>query len=129
MNRLFPGLCFAALTLAFMASGASAQSGVPILIGDCRGGIANVQLREIAAFDVIFRNVTKTQADEFRLAIARRGSRITTFDIRGTFLPNKDMRKALRKTVGQGRVAYESADYTCSVLHVHFTNGKTWDPR
>lgn len=106
---------------------ASAKTPPPIVVSDCRGGIANVQLLEIAAYDVTFRNVSNLQADVVRLVVAHGPSKIATFEIRGTFLPNRDMRKALRKTVGRGTVAYESAQDTCKVQHVHFTNGKTWD--
>jgi hypothetical protein len=127
MKRFFPALCASALTVAGMTAEALAESGSPILVADCRGGLANVQLREIAAFDLTFRNVSKKKIDEFRVAIVRRGTTIATFDVRGSFLPQKDMKKALRKSVGQGSAAYESASNTCNVLHVHFADGKTWD--
>ena len=119
-----------ALTALALASGAfqrASADGPPIMVSDCRGGIASIELVEIAGYNVTFRNTAAVTADEVDLAIPYGRRKTATFDVRGTFPPNVDVQKALRKTVSGGLYAYESDKNTCNVQHVHFTDGTTWD--
>jgi hypothetical protein len=121
------------VALAFLALSSlvplyvSAETVAPVLVSDSRGGIASIELVEIAAYKVTLRNTSSITADEIRLAIPYGRRKTATFDVHGTFEPGVDMQKSLRKTVGGGLYANESEQNTCIVQYVHFTDGTSWD--
>jgi len=120
-------------TVAF-ASPAGAQSTpspspvpAPVVVGACRGGIASVELVEIAAYDVTFRNTAGVAADEVRLSVRYgRRNKTANFDVHAAFAPNVEITKHLRRTVSGGLYSYESDQNDCSVDYVHFTDGTSW---
>jgi hypothetical protein len=126
LARSLTGLLAVAVLLAPHAARAAES---PILVSDCRGGIASISLNEIGAYDVSFRNTSDVAADEIRFAIPYGHQNVAIYDIKGRFQPRADMKKALRKQVGPGAFTSESAKNTCNVQYVHFVNGTTWRRR
>ena len=121
MLRMLAACCLIAGTCA------AAPAASPVTVSDCRGGIDSLELMEIAAYDVTFRNLTAVPADLVRITIPYgRRKKSVTFDIRGTFAPNVDVTRALRKTIGIGVYAYEKKQNPCRVERVHFADGSTW---
>jgi hypothetical protein len=124
-------VCLAALFAAGIAPAAIAatEPSPPITVSDCRGGIASLELIEVAAYDVTFRNTAAVTADDVRLSIpyGRNGKRVS-FDLHGTFAPGIDVARALRKTVGAGLYSYEKTANDCRVEYVHFIDGTSWTP-
>lgn len=126
----------AAVLLAASPGPAGAQSPsaapspaatAPVAIGACRGGIASVELVEIAAYDVTLRNTAAVAADEIKLSVRYgRRRRTAAFDVRGTFAPGVEVTRHLRRTVSGGLYSYESDSNDCSVDYVHFTDGTSW---
>ncbi len=108
-------------------SPAPSPPAAPVAISDCRGGIASIELIEIAAYDVTLRDTAAVAADEVRLAIryGRRG-KTADFDLHGSFAPGTDVTKHLRRTVGGGLYSYESDRNDCTVQYVHFSDGTSW---
>ena len=139
-NRARAGLAATYLAAASALLGAAAPAGAqspsgsaspaaaaPVAIGACRGGIASVELVEIAAYDVTLRNTAAVPADEIKLSVRYgRRRRTAAFDVRGTFAPNTDVTRHLRRTVSGGLYSYESDSNDCSVDYVHFTDGTSW---
>lgn len=120
-------LALVAAAIAAPASRVAAQTpGPPITVSDCRGGIASVELVEIAAYNIRFRNTATVPADEIRLSIAYGRRKTATFDVHGTFGPDVDNTRALRKTVGAGLYSWESSQNDCRIDYVHFTDGASW---
>jgi hypothetical protein len=123
------------LSVAVLPAVATAQAGsnpqphaaAPVSITACVGGIASVELVEIAAYDVTFRNAGTVPADEIRLS-ARYGRHETRarFDLKGTFAPGVDVTRHVRRTVSGGLFSYQSDRNDCDVDFVHFTNGTSW---
>ena len=72
------------------------------------------------------RDTARVAADEIRLAIPYGRRRTATFDVRGSFPPNVDVAKTLRKTLSGGLYAYDSSQNDCRIEYVHFVNGTTW---
>ena len=99
----------------------------PVTISACKGGIASIELMEIATYDVTFRNTAAVPADEVRIS-ARYGrhEKRATFDVKGLFAPGVDVNKHLRRTVSGGLYSYMSDTNDCFVDYVHFTNGSSW---
>jgi hypothetical protein len=126
----------AAAALAALAAGpasaqtASAPAAAPVSVSACRGGIASVELVEIAAYDVTLRDTAVIAADEIKLSVryGRRG-KTADFDVRGTFAPATDVTRHLRRTVGGGLYSYESDTNDCRVDYVHFTDGTSWNAK
>jgi hypothetical protein len=132
--RCFTVLGVVAFVLAATAAGAQTgsrsqggASSAPVTISVCSGGIASIELIEIATYDVTFRNNAPVAADEIRLS-ARYGrhEKRARFDVKGTFPPGVDVSRHLRRTVSGGLFAYQSAHNDCDVDYVHFTNGTSW---
>lgn len=126
------GLVAALFALAAGPAGAQSPSpapapAAPVTISACRGGIASIELVEIAAYDVTLRNTAAVAADEVKLS-ARYGRRrkIAAFDVRGAFAPGVDVTRHLRRTVGGGLYSYESDTNDCTVDYVHFSDGTSW---
>lgn len=120
-------LTLATLLLATPAFGADAVPA-PVTVSDCRGGIASIELVEMANYAVTFRNTATATADEIRFAIPYGRRKTATFTVRGTFSPDIDIRRALQKSVGVGLYGYSSTNNTCRVEFVHFTDGSSWTP-
>jgi hypothetical protein len=129
-----PALLAVSVPLAIFAAPAGAQTPspspaatAPVALGACRGGIASIELVEIAAYDVTLRNTAALPADEIKLSV-RYGRRRKTaaFDLRGTFAPGVDVTRHLRRTVGAGLYSYASDSNDCSVDYVHFSDGTSW---
>jgi hypothetical protein len=123
-----PAACLTAAVPAGAQTPSAAPTGAaPVAISACRGGIASVELIEIAAYDVTLRNTAAVPADEIKLSV-RYGRRRKTaaFDVRGTFAPGTDVTRHLRRTVGGGLYSYESDTNDCSVDYVHFSDGTSW---
>ncbi len=122
-------LCIALTSHAFTPR-AEAQLGsgskAPVTITDCRGGIASLELVEVAAYDVSLRNTALVAADEIRLTIQARRKNSLTFDLKGTFDPGSDAKRRVQRSVGFGLYSYSSATNECSVEFVHFVNGTSW---
>ncbi len=120
-------LIAAATPAGAQAPSAAPTTAAPVTIGACRGGIASIELVEIAAYDVTLRNTAAVPADEVKLSM-RYGRRRKTaaFDVRGTFAPGNDVTRHLRRTVGGGLYSYASATNDCSVDYVHFSDGTSW---
>ncbi len=131
MLRLATIAAIAAAAFSFMPPAATAQQAsplpaAPVAISDCRGGIASLELVEIAAYDVTFRNTSTAVADEIRFRIAYGRSKSIDFDIKGAFNPNVDVKRRLSHSVGIGLYTYTSSANTCTVQYVHFVDGSSW---
>jgi hypothetical protein len=124
----FFGVVLAVAGIVCSGAAVHAQDAVapPIVVTDCRGGIASVELVEIAAYNVRFRNTAAVAADEIRLSIPYGRRKTATFDVRGTFGPDIVNTRALRKTVGVGLYSWESTQNNCRVDYVHFADGASW---
>jgi hypothetical protein len=118
-----------ALLLWLVPLCATADTGSPVVVTDCRGGITSIALVEIGAYEITLRNTSPVQADDIRIAIAYDHGQIAGFDVRGKFPPNADIKKSLRKPVGHGQYTYASGRNVCDVQYVHFTNGSSWSKR
>lgn len=129
VRKVLAGLA-AAASIGLTLGPASAQDlgPAPIAVSGCNGGIASIELVEIAAYDVTFRNTSGVTADDVRLAIPYGRRKTATFDVRGDFAPGVEIQKALRKSVGMGLFSYESSQNNCNVTFVHFTDGTSWTP-
>jgi hypothetical protein len=108
------------------AQQAAPQSAPPIVITDCRGGIASIELVELAAYDVSLRNTSAVAADEIRLTVRTRRNRMLNFDVKGTFSPAVDVTRRLERSIGLGFYSYSSSRNDCSVNWVHFVDGSSW---
>lgn len=120
------------LSLFFAASPAIAQQAsptpaAPVTISACRGGIASLELIELAAYDVTLRNTANLTTDVIRLRIDYGRGKTLTFDIKGTFSPNTDVKRRLSRTLGFGLYSYSSTANRCSVQYVHYINGSSWN--
>ena len=120
-------LLLAPIVAALAAPALAAAAPAPVAITACRGGITSVELMEIAAYDVTFRNEARVAADEIRFG-ARYGrhEKRATFDVKGTFAPGVDVRRSVRRTVSGGLFSYTSDQNDCAVEYVHFTDGTSW---
>ncbi len=118
-------------TLISFASGARAQQKTvqptaPVRVTGCSGGIASLELIEFAAYDVTFRNGAPSAADEVRLTIRPRRKKALSFDLKGTFEPQVEVKRRVERSVGFGLYSYSSADNDCAVEYVHFVDGTSW---
>lgn len=102
------------------------QTETPVLITDCRGGIASIELVEVAAYDVTLRNTRNVSADEIRLTIRTRRNKLLNFDLKGAFDSKNDVKRRVGRSVGFGFYSYSSANNQCSIDWVHFADGSTW---
>ncbi len=123
--------CLAVAVLAGTAAASPAPAAsaapAPVAVTACRGGIASVELVEIASYDVTFRDTAAVAADEVRLSVPYgRHGKTATFDVRAAFAPGTDVTKHLRRTVRGGLYSYESDQNDCSVDYVHFVDGTSW---
>ena len=125
-SRLRP-LAALAVLIAATATTTPPPAQAPVVFSDCRGGIESVELVEIAAYDVTFHLTAAVAADEIRLSIpyGRHGKR-ADFDLHGTFAPQVDVTRALRRTVRGGLFAYMAQHNDCRVDYVHFADGSVW---
>ena len=116
-----------AVLIAATALATPLPPAAPIVVSDCRGGIESVELVEIAAYDVTFHSTASVTADEIRLSVpyGRHGKR-ADFDLHGSFAPQVEVTRALRRTVRGGLFAYMSAHNDCRVDYVHFADGSAW---
>ncbi len=123
--------CLAAAVLAGTAAAtpapAASDAPAPVAVSACRGGIASVELVEIASYDVTFRDTAAVAADEIRLSVPYgRHDKRAAFDLHGSFAPGVDVTRHLRRTVSGGLYSYSSDQNDCRVDYVHFTDGSSW---
>ena len=122
-------LALAAPALAAPALGSppAASAPAPVAISACRGGVASVELVEIATYDVTLRNTARVAADEIRFhARYGRHEKRATFDLKEPFAPNVDITRHVRRTVSGGLYGYMSDQNDCFVDYVHFVDGTSW---
>ncbi|MDQ6931602.1 MAG: hypothetical protein M3160_00335 [Candidatus Eremiobacteraeota bacterium] len=120
-----------AVALSVCAPCARAQQPTPLprdrlIITDCRGGVASIELVEVAAYDVTFRNTSSLSADEVRLTVRTHRNKLLHFDLKGTFSPGIDVKRRVGKTLGLGLYSYSSSNNQCSIDWVHFVDGSSW---
>ncbi len=128
-----PALMAALLAAALSVSRPSAQAQQtitqtesPVIITDCRGGIASIELVEVAAYNVTLRNTRDISADEIRLTVRTRRNKLLNFDLKGAFDPRNDVKRRVGRSVGLGFYSYSSANNQCSIDWVHFADGSSW---
>jgi hypothetical protein len=124
--RLLVSASIVLLAAAYSARAAETPAP-PVTFSECRGGISSIELVELAAYNVTFRNTSAVAADEIRLSIPYGRHKVANFDLRGTFNPQVDTSRALRKNVNGGLYAWRSSQNDCIVDFVHFTDGTTWN--
>jgi len=130
VNARILGSTLLAAALSTQASLALAAPATPpssVTISRCSGGVASVELMEIATYDVTFRNETSMTIERIGLS-ARYGrhEKRATFDLTGPFAPGVEYSRHLRRTVNGGLFGYRSEQNDCFVDSVKFANGTTW---
>ncbi|MBC5829417.1 MAG: hypothetical protein GIW98_04395 [Candidatus Eremiobacteraeota bacterium] len=98
----------------------------PLSITACRGGIASIELVEVAAYDVTLRNTRSVSANEVRLTVRTPRNKLLHFDLKGTFGPLIDVKRRVGRTLGLGLYSYSSSNNQCSIDWAHFIDGSTW---
>lgn len=104
----------------------TARPQSPVTMIECRGGIASIELVEIAAYDVTLRNSGSVTADAIRLTVRTRRNKLLNFDLKGTFEPKIEVKRRVGRTLGLGFYSYSSTSNECSVDWVHFVDGSSW---
>jgi len=117
--------------LSLSAPNAHAQGAVPlrapVIITACTGGIASIELVEVAAYDVTLRNEGAVAADEIAMTVRGRRNKVMSFQLKGTFAPGIEIKRRIGRPLGIGLYTYSSSNNDCFIDSVHFANGSTWN--